>query len=101
MVRNVGICTAKRRHLNFKRPDVRSGGAIRRFEAAGRNRRKVDDRSLTWAEAWTPCACSLQHCELMAQDNKFQQEVKALAEPRPHCRKPSKDPSRRELYAIR
>jgi hypothetical protein len=24
----------------------------------------------------------------MAQDNKFQQEVKALAEPRPHWRKP-------------
>jgi hypothetical protein len=43
------------------------------------------------------CACSLQHRELMAQDNKFQQEVKALAEPRPHCRKPSKDPSRHEL----
>jgi hypothetical protein len=29
--------------------------------------------------------------------NKFQQEVKALAEPRPHCRKPPKDPSRHEL----
>ena len=38
-----------------------------------------------------------QRRELMAQDNKFQQEVKALAEPRPHCRKPSKDPSRHEL----
>ena len=36
--------------------------------------------------------------ELMAQDNKFQQEVKALAEPRPHRRKPSKDPSRHKLY---
>ena len=45
----------------------------------------------------TPCACSLQHRELMAQDNKFQQEVKALAEPRPRCRKPSNDPSRYEL----
>jgi hypothetical protein len=33
------------------------------------------------AEAWTPCACSLQHRELMAQDNKFQQELKTLAEP--------------------
>ena len=42
-------------------------------------------------------ACSLQHRELMAQDNKFQQEIKALAEPRPHCRKPSKDPSRHEF----
>ena len=30
----------------------------------------------------------------MVQDNKFQQEVEALAEPRPQCRKPSKDPSR-------
>ena len=40
---------------------------------------------------------SLQHRELMAQDNKFQQEVKALAEPRPQCRKPSKDPSRHGL----
>jgi hypothetical protein len=29
--------------------------------------------------------------------NKFQQEVKALAEPRTHCRKPPKDPSRHEL----
>jgi hypothetical protein len=37
----------------------------------------------------------------MVQGNKFQQEVKALAEPRPHCRKPSKDPSRHELKAIR
>jgi hypothetical protein len=44
------------------------------------------------AEAWTSCACSLQYLELMAQDNKFEQEVKALAEPRPRCRKPSKDP---------
>jgi hypothetical protein len=39
----------------------------------------------------------LQHRELMAQDNKFQQEVKALAEPHPLCRKLSKDPSRHEL----
>jgi hypothetical protein len=42
-------------------------------------------------------ACSLQHRELMAQDNKFQQEVKAPAEPRPRCRRPSNDPSRHEL----
>ena len=35
--------------------------------------------------------------ELMAQDNKFQRDVKALAEPRPHCGKLSKDPSRHEL----
>jgi hypothetical protein len=55
------------------------------------------EQPLTRAEAWTPCACSLQHRELMAQDNKFQQKVKALAAPRPHCRKPSKDPSRHEL----
>jgi len=54
-------------------------------------------RRFSRAEAWTPCACSLQHRELMAQDNKFQQEVKALAEPRPRCRKPSKDPARHEL----
>jgi hypothetical protein len=54
-------------------------------------------RRFSRAEAWTPYACSLRHRELMAQDNKFQQEVKALAEPRPHCRKPSKDPSRHEL----
>jgi hypothetical protein len=54
-------------------------------------------RRFSRAEAWTPCACSLQHRELMAQDNKFQQEVKALAEPLPRCRKPSKDPSRHEL----
>src|SRR5215471_1191865 len=40
-------------------------------------------RRFSRAEAWTPYACSLQHRELMAQDNKFQQEVKALAEPRP------------------
>jgi hypothetical protein len=39
----------------------------------------------------------LQHRELMAQDNKFQQQVKALAEPYPHCRKPLKDPSRHKL----
>jgi hypothetical protein len=36
----------------------------------------------------SPPPCSLQHRELKAQDNKFQQEVKALAEPRPHCKKP-------------
>jgi hypothetical protein len=33
----------------------------------------------------------------MARDDEFQQQIKALAEPRPHCRKPSKDPSRHEL----
>jgi hypothetical protein len=54
-------------------------------------------RRFSRAEAWTPCARSLQHRELMAQDNKFQQEVKALAEPRRRRRKPSKDPSRHEL----
>jgi hypothetical protein len=35
------------------------------------------DTDLAWftrAEAWTPCACLLQHRELMAQENKFQQE---------------------------
>jgi hypothetical protein len=42
-------------------------------------------------------ACSLQDRELMAQDDEFQQQIKALATPRPHCRKPSKDPSRHEL----
>jgi hypothetical protein len=35
--------------------------------------------------------------KLMAQDDEFQQQIKALPEPRPHCRKPSKDPSRHEL----
>jgi hypothetical protein len=31
-------------------------------------------------KAWTPCACSLQHRELMARDDEFQQEVNTLAE---------------------
>ena len=48
-----------------------------------------------------PCACSLQDRKLMAQNYEFQQQIKALAEPRPHCRKPSKDQSRHELQAIR
>src|ERR1700745_2242025 len=30
---NAGICTSIRRHLNFKRPDVRSGGATRIVKA--------------------------------------------------------------------
>jgi hypothetical protein len=30
----------------------------------------------------------------MAQDDEFEQQIKALAEPRLHCRKRSKDPSR-------
>jgi hypothetical protein len=38
-----------------------------------------------------------QHRKVMAQDDEFQQQIKALAEPRPHCRMPSKDPSRHEL----
>jgi hypothetical protein len=59
------------------------------------------EQPLTRAEAWTPCACSLQHRQLTAQDNKFQQEVEGLAEPRPHCRKPLKDQPRHELYAVR
>jgi ABC transporter substrate binding protein len=54
-------------------------------------------KTLTRAEAWPPRACSLQHRELMAQDDKFQQEVAAPAEPRPHGRKPSKDPSHHSL----
>jgi hypothetical protein len=33
----------------------------------------------------------------MAQGNKFQQELKAQAEPRPNRRKPLKEPSRHEL----
>jgi hypothetical protein len=33
----------------------------------------------------------------MAQDDEFQQQITALAEPRPHPRKPSKAPSRHEL----
>jgi hypothetical protein len=55
-------------------------------------RQEHPEQPLTRAEAWTP-----QCRELMAQGDKFQHEVKALAEPRPHCRKPSKDPSRHEL----
>jgi hypothetical protein len=51
----------------------------------------------TRAETWPPCACSLQHRKLMAQDDKFQHEVTALAEPHPHRRKPLKDPSRHRL----
>ena len=59
------------------------------------------EQPLTRAEAWTPCACSLQHRELMVQGNKFEQQVTALAEPRPRCRKLSKNPSRHELWDIR
>jgi hypothetical protein len=55
------------------------------------------EQTLTRAEAWRPCACSLQHRELIAQGNKFQQGVRGLAEPRPHCRKPSKNPSHHKL----
>jgi len=60
-------------------------------------RQQHPEQSLTRAEAWTPCACSLQHRELMVQGNKFQQQVTALAEPCPRCRKLSKNPSRHEL----
>src|SRR5215472_4421675 len=60
-------------------------------------RDKNTQNSLTRAETWPPCACSLQDRKLMAQDDEFQQQIKALAAPRPHCRKPSKDPSRHEL----
>jgi hypothetical protein len=60
-------------------------------------RQEHPEQSLTRAETWPPCACSLQDRKLMAQDDEFQQQIKALAEPRPHCRKPSKDPSRHEL----
>jgi hypothetical protein len=49
-------------------------------------------QKLTGVEAWTPCACSLQHRELMAQGNKFQQQVTVLAEPFPRRRKPLKEP---------
>src|SRR5262245_23370574 len=61
-------------------------------------RQQHPEQPLTRAEAWTPCACSLQHRELMAQGNKFQQQVTALAEPCPRRRKPLKNPSHRELY---
>jgi hypothetical protein len=37
----------------------------------------------------------------MVQDDEFQQEIPALAEPRPHTRKPLKDPSHHEVWAIR
>jgi hypothetical protein len=30
-------------------------------------------------ETWPPCACSLQDRKLMAQDDEFQQQIKALA----------------------
>ena len=46
-------------------------------------RQEHPEQPLTGAEVRTPCACSLQHRELMAQHNKFHQEVKALVEPRP------------------
>ena len=36
----------------------------------------------------------------MAQDDEFQQQITALAEPCPHCRKPSKDPSRHSSRPI-
>jgi hypothetical protein len=55
------------------------------------------EQPVTRAEAWTPCACSLQHRELMAQDNKFQQQVTALAEPCPGRKKRLKNPSLHEL----
>src|SRR5215470_443928 len=55
-------------------------------------RQEQPEQLLTRAEAWTPCACSPQHRELMAQGNKFQQQVTALAEPRPHRRRPSIKP---------
>src|SRR5215831_21352618 len=58
-------------------------------------RQEHPEQPLTRAEAWTPCACSLQHRELMAQGNKFHQEVRALAEPR--RTQPSKDPSLHEV----
>src|SRR5215471_1563066 len=64
-------------------------------------RQEHPEQSLTRAETWPPCACSLQDRKLMAQDYEIQQQIKALAEPRPHCRKPSKDQSRHELQAIR
>jgi hypothetical protein len=56
-------------------------------------RQEHPEQSLTRAETWPPCACSLQDRKLMVQDDEFQQQIKGLAEPRPHCRKPSKDPS--------
>jgi hypothetical protein len=46
-------------------------------------RQEQPEQPLTRAEAWTPRTCSLQHRELMAQGNKFQQQVPALAEPCP------------------
>jgi hypothetical protein len=53
---------------------------IRRRCQFARQRDRNDQNSRSRAEAWTPCARSLQHRELMAQHNKFQQEVKALAQ---------------------
>ena len=63
-------------------------------------RQQHPEQSLTRAETWPPCACSLQDRKPMAH-YEFQQQIKALAEPRPHRRKPSKDQSRHELQAIR
>jgi hypothetical protein len=79
--KTVAGCTMIRLHCQF----------------AHRRNRGTPEQPLAPAEAWMPCACSLQHRDLMAQDNKFQQEFKELAQPRPHCRKPSQDPSRHEL----
>jgi hypothetical protein len=60
-------------------------------------RQEHPEQSLARMEAWPPCACSLQHRKLMAQDDEFQQQIKALADARPHRRKPLKDPSRHEF----
>jgi hypothetical protein len=42
-------------------------------------RDKNTQNSLTRAETWPPCARSPQDRELMAQDDKFQQQIKAPA----------------------
>jgi hypothetical protein len=51
-------------------------------------------------ETWATRASSLQHRELMAQDNVFQQEVTATAKPLSHRRDPSGGPSCHEHQVI-
>jgi hypothetical protein len=51
-------------------------------------RQEDPKQPLTRVETWTTRACSLQHRELMTQDNAFQQEVTATAKTRSHRRDP-------------
>jgi hypothetical protein len=52
-----------------------------------RDKNTQNSRSLG-AETWLPYACSLQDRKLMAQDDEFQQQIKALAEPQKAIERP-------------